>query len=150
MASELQLTKTRLYRVDQDIALAVYQADEGRRSRIVQTVVGLGIERSGLVEDRVLGAYAQLRNGASVQQLIESVQSAVADLDEAAWTAQDSWDAGNGSELSYAVAFAKARAASAVAFAMKKTTKDSLDAVYEASFAIDDLELLRRSVQGVH
>jgi len=50
MASELQLTKTRLYRVDQDIALAVYQADEGRRSRIVQTVVGLGIERSGLVE----------------------------------------------------------------------------------------------------
>ena len=68
---------------------------------------------------------------------------------EAAWDLQDRVEAGQARPADYQVAFAQARAAAAIAFAIERTDAAALDALYEAYHAIDDHDLFLHEVEAV-
>jgi hypothetical protein len=69
------------------------------------------------------------------------------ELDEIAWDAQEQAEAGVLPEQAYLAAFARARAAASVGFALEPDALHAaLEAVYEAQAALADLEAVRVAV----
>jgi hypothetical protein len=76
----------------------------------------------------------------------EHLLKLVEQLDEAYFSAQSAFDVGRGTKESVLSAFARARAASAFAFALRG---EAAEAVYEAIASTDDVPAVRRLVQEV-
>jgi len=68
-------------------------------------------------------------------------------LDELAWRIQEQGEAGEITEDAYGRAFARARAVAAVEFALGESLASCFDSLYEAYYAIDDIEVFMRIVR---
>ena len=78
------------------------------------------------------------------------MQALVDELDEAAWDLQRPVHSGGSPESAYLEAFRKARAASAVAFALDPDPhKAAIEAVYEAQAALGDVNPVRSAVLDI-
>jgi hypothetical protein len=101
------------------------------------------VARSGLDDPLVASALDQIRTGepgmnASVQEVAER-------LDQVAWNIQDAED-GHDSDQ-YIEAFRRARAASAVAFALNTDSGSMLESIYEAQAALGSIAAARRLIE---
>lgn len=114
--------------------------DEQRRIALAaarRAVVDAGVEDPVLV--------STVGSGAADAAALDHVRRVAGVLDQQSFELQDDVDAGRAAGRDHAIAFARARAASAVAFALDQ---DALEAVYEAWHAVDDTAGLTRVVEN--
>jgi hypothetical protein len=98
--------------------------------------------------DAALAALKQARVGETPER--DHLKVLVEELDERAWDTQDQVEEGLATEQQYLDAFALARAASAVWFALETHALESaLESVYEAQAATNDLAGVRRVIQDL-
>lgn len=141
----------RLESVAPDLTQAVQAADAGARRAAAVRAAEIAVEMSGLENATVGEVLARLRgtDGVDVASRTALV-SAVAYLDEAQWDLQDLVDEGKAAPAEHLVAFRRARAASAVAFASDPDPLvAALEGIYEASAAVEDPEPLFSTVSSL-
>ena len=106
------------------------------------------IRRTQLREYRVDAAVSAKRIGESAER--EDVRVLSDELDEVAWTIQARMHQGAAAEEEYTRAFRRARAASALFFALDENPLSAaIQALYEAHHAIGDAEALRQVVDRI-
>lgn len=136
-----------LERLDPRLVRLVRQADDVRRRRAVLAACRLAVERTGLTDATVAVGLAALEEGrygdvAERPALLRTVAA----LDDTAWQAERRADEG-GSAQERDEAFARARAASAVAAALHvDAERAAAEALYEAHHALLDPAALRAVV----
>jgi hypothetical protein len=139
------MKKARLAYVSPDLAQLIRKADAAQLRRVAAAAAMFAVDRTGLCDPRSQAAQITLAQGnpGDSQQRAE-VHQLAEELDEAAWDIQDRVDVGNAPRHSYLHAFAMARAASALCFALDADPLTAaLEATYEANAATDDLSSLR-------
>jgi hypothetical protein len=142
------MTKLVLKKLAPDIVDLLEQADDAARRRAMIAAVELALQKSDLRVPQVVEAKTALaagRTGDTPERA--AVQALTDELDRAAWDLQDQVESGSAPQELYSAAFAKARAAAALAFAFEPNSLDgAFDVIYEANFAVEDLEGLRAVV----
>ncbi|MGH3799087.1 MAG: hypothetical protein ACRDTD_02960 [Pseudonocardiaceae bacterium] len=142
------MTKLALKKVAPDIVDLLEQADDAARRRAATAAVELALQRIDLRAPQVADAKAALaagRLGDTPERT--AVEALTEELDEAAWDLQEQVESGLESQELYLAAFAKARAAAALAFAFEPNPLDAaFEVIYEANFAVQDLEDLKAVV----
>ena len=129
-------------------------AADGRQLRgIASAMAHAAVERSGLANPVITEALHQLDISTPPQATLRARVQAVAEqLDEVYFVAKEPFeeceDAGK-TEPAVLAAFARARAAGAVAAALDGDTQAAAEAAYEGIFATDDPEYLIRVAEGV-
>jgi hypothetical protein len=129
-------------------------ADEQQLRRIASAIAHTAVERSGLVHPVITEALRQLSITARPDSKLRArVQSVAEQLDEDYFVTKEPFeereDAGK-TEPAVLTAFARARAASAVAAALGSDARDAAaEAAYEAIFATDDSEQLIHVAESV-
>lgn len=139
------MTRARLDYVSSDLTRLLQNADAAQLRRVATAVASLAVDRTGLCDPRSQAAQATIEQGTlgEPRQRTE-VQQLAEELDLAAWDMQDRVDSGNASRSSYLHAFAVARAASALYFALNADPLTAaMEAMYEANAATNDLGSLR-------
>ena len=101
------------------------------------------VARSDVQDPAVDSGLRHLESGSQPQEARAAVEEAVERLDQVAWDTQELVDAGDAPEEDYLTAFARARAAAAVQYALAEDpTEAAIEAMYEAQAAdgsIDEL-----------
>jgi hypothetical protein len=122
--------------------------DELRR---IATAMGdLAAKEVSLSDPRLDRALAALRGGPGGGKEKVELQALVDELDEAAWQIQARVHSGQAPEDEYLKAFRKARAASAVAFALDPDPRTAAtEAIYEAQAALGDVSPVRAAVLDI-
>src|SRR5215469_8881968 len=118
---------TRLAIVAPDLVPQLNSRPQGELRNVVAVVAREAVARTGLDDPLVASALDKIGTGepgmnARVQEVAER-------LDQVAWDIQDAED-GHGSER-YMAAFRRARAVSAVAFALDPDTVSMVESIYE-------------------
>ena len=136
----------RLDSVARDLRAQLEGLDDGELRRIAHAVAHRAVSQTRLEETSVGDAFEAVgRPGQAAVR--EVVREAVQRLDEEAWEAGDEAEAGRGSEAAHAAAFARARAAAAVEWALDDDPLTAaLESVYEAHAAGVPLDDLRADV----
>lgn len=75
------------------------------------------------------------------------MEELAARLDEHAWDIQESDDDARHDSQRYLVAFQRARAASAVAFALDRDRGAALESIYEAQAALGSIDAMRQLIE---
>lgn len=142
---------TRLDTRAADLARAIEAASPDAQRRVAVGLAELALARVPVDEPAVRDALQALRSGRwgdgaerrAAEQLAER-------LDESAWNVQDRVEEGNADESEYVAAFTKARAVSALAFALApEASTAALETAYEAEAATEDLLSVRANVEAV-
>jgi hypothetical protein len=123
---------SRLATVATDIDQAVAQANPSAATRCGEIAASFALERVGMKD------LAEISD--------DGLAALVASLDEEYFSVQEAVERGLSTRAAELVAFSKARAASAFAYASRG---ESSEAIYEAIMATDDLAELRALVFGV-
>jgi hypothetical protein len=141
---------TRLSSVAADLVERLERQPPARLRRATADAVGLAIARTGLVDPRLDAALTALRDGAFGETPERSgVVQLAGELDETAWDVQDKAEAGEVTRQAYLAAFAKARAAAPVGFALDSDALNAaLESVHETQAAVADLEVVREVVSA--
>jgi hypothetical protein len=139
---------SRLSAVAIDMAEQLSLQPPRRLRRAAAAAASLAVERTQLADRRLDTALAAVRGDipAAMAELSQ-VLALTEELDEAAWDAQEQVEAGVLPERAYLAAFARARAAASVGFALEPSAlRAALESVYEAQAAVDDLDAVRVAV----
>jgi hypothetical protein len=139
---------SRLSTIAVDLAERLSQEPPRRLRQVAAAAAGLAVERAHLADPRIDAALAAVRDDvpAATPELFQ-VLTLVEELDEIAWDAKDKVEAGALPRQAYLVAFAHARAAASVGFALEPDALHAaLESVYEAQAAVADLESVRVAV----
>jgi len=117
-------------------------ADGGKLRLISSSIAHAVVERSGLSDPLITEALQHLSLSASSQPDLQArVQSLAERLDSHYFDLQDSCESGKATEVQVSSAFAKARAATAVACALGDLASTAAaETAYEAVCAIDSSE----------
>jgi hypothetical protein len=139
----------RLDAIARDLAEQLEREPEPRLRRVAERVALAALGEVSLEDERVERAVAALRAGRCGESAERAALKALVDeLDEAAWRLQDGVDAGQADQADYLAAFARARAAMALWFALDADPLEAaMEAAYEAEAATDD-QRLRREIAG--
>jgi hypothetical protein len=115
--------------------------------RLTANVVEAALREQEVRDESVERGLDGLRNGRYGDAEDRAAVKALADrLDELAWDLQDQVDAGEAEQEDYLAAFRKARAATALWFALDPDPRTAaIEAVYEAQAATDD-GVVRREI----
>lgn len=128
-----------------ELARLLTEAAPRSRREATRASCALAIERSSLSDPRVVAAFNLLdeaRYGASPTR--EAVQSLAEEIDIQAATIREK---GGQAATAYKREFSRARSAAALGFALEEDSLHAaLEAIYEASLAIDDVDLLMSTV----
>lgn len=140
-----QPNRARLHLLDPALEARLRTASPVQLRRVVMQVCRFALERTGLSNPVLSEAVRSDITDDERAELNRSVAELAASLDEAAFVAQEKIENNPAAYRSYLSAFAQARAASAVAFALDKDhpVQAALEAVYEANAATHDLPGLR-------
>jgi hypothetical protein len=124
------------------------QAPE-RLRRAAADAASLAVQQLRLADPRLDAALASLREGKFGDSGERSaVQQLTRELDAIGWEAQKTAEECNSSMQPYYAAFARARAAASVKWALDSNPLNAaLEAVYEAQAAVADLQALRTVVE---
>lgn len=142
------MTQPGLNLIAPDLVELLHGADEAGRRRAAAVACQLALERTGLSDARVSQARSALAAG-RIGDVPErrGIQELTQQLDEAAWDARDRVRSGAATDDEYRRAFARARAAAALASAFEvDALQAALETLYEAHFAMEDLEALKAAV----
>jgi hypothetical protein len=139
--------RSRLSTVAVDLAERLSHQPARRLRQVAVAAADLAVERTQLVDPRADAGLAAVRDEAPAAIAECSlVLSLTEELDEVAWNTRDQVEAGMLPEQAYLAAFARARAAASVGFALEPDALHAaLDSVYEAQAAVG-LEAVRVAV----
>jgi hypothetical protein len=146
--------KSRLTSVDPELAARVASAKPADQRRVAIASAERAVESTGLSHAVITKALQYLRMGdVGDGPARNAVRELTQSLDEDQWALQEEVDAGNASASEHLAAFSRARAASAVEFAMAPNPREAaLEALYETLAAIDDIAelqvLVAESING--
>jgi hypothetical protein len=134
---------TRLATVAPDLVPQLNSRPQGELRNVVAVVVREAVASTGLDDPLVASALDQIGTGkpgmnARVQEVAER-------LDQVAWDIQDAEDEHDSER--YMTAFRRARAASAVAFALDPDSGSMLESIYEAQAALGSIAAARRLIE---
>lgn len=135
----------RLETVDASLLAALAEAEPAARRRVSLGVATWVVERAQLRDDRAFDGLAALADGGPISPDVRlAVQELTANLDEAAWNAQDQIESGEASDADLESAFGLARAAIAVLFALDEPDPSAAAEVcYEAQAAFGEISDVR-------
>lgn len=142
---------SRLSTIADDLAELLSRQSIARLRGVAAAAARLAVERTQLADPRLDAALAAIRDGdpAAVAELSQ-VLALTEELDEIAWDVQEQFETGVRPEQAYLAAFARARAAAAVRFALEPDALcAALESVYEAQAATADLQAVRAAVATV-
>jgi hypothetical protein len=143
----MMTARTRLDSVSPELADRLRGSSEDALHRVAAVVSDLAVTMGSLSDPRVDSALAVLGGGPASGEEKAELQVLVDELDEAAWEIQERVHSGRLPEHEYLQAFRKARAASAVAFALDPDPQTAaMEAVYEAQSAAGDINPVRAAV----
>lgn len=132
----------RLATVAPDLVPRLDTCSEDELRDVVAVVVREAVARSGLDDPAVWTVLGQIGAGDSAGSA--TAQEVAARLDEEAWEIQESDE---GDSPRYLAAFQRARAASAVAFAVGPDRAAALESIYEAQAALGSIDEARRLIE---
>lgn len=140
--------QVRLDTVARDLVELVGSAGDLERRRAAVAAAEFALERSGLRDQRAddgLQAVREGRVGDSPER--SAVEALATALDERQWDLQDRVASGEAPSVEHLDAFGRARAASSVFYAAEADARTAaLEAIYEASAVVDDVDDLRSVV----
>ena len=145
----------RLASVAPDLVDALSGVSEARLRTVARQVASWAAEEAGLTSDVAVSALAQLREWSSDRSVVSAdLEREVRGLDEEAWQIQELAERDESEEgderknADYVRVFSRARAASALWFALQESPRTAaVEAVYEAYAATGDLDRLRAIVE---
>ncbi len=133
------MTQPGLMQISPELVEILRQCTDDRRHQIVERACLLAVQRADVADPMLTKALEAIRRrNFGILVLRGQVDALTQKLDEIAWEIQDQFEAGNAPESQYHRAFAKARAAAAIEFALDGSLAASFDALYEAYYAIDN------------
>ena len=136
------MTRSRLAVVDDDLARLIDGASL-RTCRLIAAEVATLAATATDIQEKWISPVRETSESGALGGLENRVglNSLVLELDELAWDLQEQ---GSAAEASYLLAFRKARAASALLFALEDDARiAALEAAYEAQSAMDDLGVVQ-------
>jgi hypothetical protein len=139
---------SRLSSVAVDLVERLERQPPARLRQLTADAVRLAVARTQLVDPRLDAGLVALGSGAFGDTPERSaVLRLVDELDEIAWDVQDKAEASEATQQAYLAAFAKARAAASVGFALDSDALNAaLEAIYETQAAVADLNAVREMV----
>lgn len=131
------------------LALIEAAAPEQQRAAAL-AIARFAVERAGLADPAVDRALDALGAGTSIAPSIrKEVEQVAGRLDEEEGALSEAVDRRRATQATYEAAFRKARAATAVAFALADDPFEAAtESAYEAQFAADDVEVLTAAVRA--
>ncbi len=142
--------RTRLDSVSPELAERLRGTGDDALRRVAAAVGDLAVQGVLLSDPRLDRALSIIRRQAAGAKEQVELQSLVNELDEAAWEIQERVQSGGSPEEEYLQAFQKARAASAVAFALDSDPHTAaMEAAYEAQAAVGDVGPVRAVVLDI-
>jgi hypothetical protein len=136
----------RLDAIAPDLAQRLRGSKEVALRRVAGAASGVAISSAGLLDPRAVAAQRALLAGTREAVDRESVDGLTKELDEEQWTLQERAQLSDAAQAAYLRAFAQARAASALWFALDDDPlKAAQEAVYEAQAAAS-LDTVRAAV----
>ncbi len=142
---------SRLDLIAPDLAEILPHATSAQLRDIALAACTIALDRTGLAEPLLERALVQLRHHrAGDVDLRRAIHDLVQQLDRTQWQIQAAVEAGNAPEAAYEAAFAEARAAHAVWYALDPDpVTAALESLYEAGAATDDPDALRSASLSV-
>ncbi|MBR7828151.1 hypothetical protein KDK95_17675 [Actinospica sp. MGRD01-02] len=143
MASRLETRSAQLSQL-------IEAADAEPQRRIAVRAAKAAVSAVALDEPELAPALADLALGRWGGPGAQAATALTDRLDAQAWGIHDEMEQGTAEQVEYRATFRRARAASAVAFALATDPRNAaLEAAYEADAAIENLELIRGIVNEV-
>jgi hypothetical protein len=145
------MTEVVLTKISPVLVTTLRALDPPTLRMVTARACALAVRSAGLDDARVFRALGALEAGSLGDDALRSdVHACTEELDEAAWDIQERVETGNATGAEYHVAFARARAASAVdqAFGADPSAA-AFNAFYEAHFAIDNIDELLTAVESI-
>jgi hypothetical protein len=137
----------RLASADPELAVRLAVAPTWARAVAALAACRAVVAATGVVDPRVDAALAAAREGQIGESPEHDAVLVLGDeLDDAAWTVQEAVDQGLADQADFEAAFARARAVTAVDVLLDGEPDGPPEAIYEALYATDDVDALRRAV----
>jgi hypothetical protein len=141
---------TRLETRSAELSQLIEAADADPQRRIAVKVAEAALAAVPIDEPELAPALADLASGRWAGDGVQAATTLTDRLDNLAFDLQDEVDEGTAEQAEYLEAFRRARAVSAVAFALDADPRNAaLEAAYEAEAATEDLGLIRGIVGEV-
>jgi hypothetical protein len=141
------MTQPGLVQISPELVDMLRQSTDDTRHQIVVQACLLAVERADMDDPKLTEALDAIRRRSfAIPDLRSRLDALKQELDEIAWDTQDRVEAGHATEEEYRRAFAKARAAAAIGFALDGSLSASFDSLYEAYYAIDNRDDFMRAV----
>jgi hypothetical protein len=141
---------TRLETRAADLSQLIEAAEPDPQRRIAVKVAEAALAAVPLDEPELAPALADLAVGRWGGDGVQAATTLTDRLDNLAWDIQDEMEEGAAAQAEYLAAFRRARAVSAVAFALHADPRNAaLEAAYEAEAATENLGLIRGIVNEV-
>jgi len=139
------MSDNRLDLIDPGLSAILQQLSARQLRHVTYTVCNLALERTGVRDPIIDEAMEALKTGQyDGVSLHERLGLLVERLDQNQWNMQDAVDAGQADEGAYIHAFAQARAAHAVYFALYADPfTAATEAIYEAQAAMNDIDVIK-------
>jgi hypothetical protein len=135
--------ETRIELISPELRKRMDSASEAQLRHVAAAVSRAIVERVGLENPFIMRALEQLNCHPLAENFRATVQALADELDSAYLDLSAERDEGRASQKQVAVAFSKARAASAVAFAFSDNAiMAASEATYEAASAVDDAAII--------
>ena len=123
--------------------------DEQVARRAAVASARLAISRTELLDARATHALEEHDGTAAPEATLAAMSALSQELDIRAWDLQESVDAGLAEPAAYELAFAQARASTALQYALgPDAVTDAAEAIYEAHHAIQDATALAAVIRG--
>jgi hypothetical protein len=137
-----------LARVSPELVAELQRLEEPVLRSAILVACTMACQVTALDDIRVRQALDALKRGRTGEIVARyAVRTLTEELDVIAWDIQDHVEAGDAGATEYQVAFRRARAAASVDEAFGSATlRAAYETFYEASFAVDDLDLLMTAV----
>jgi hypothetical protein len=139
------MSDNRLDLIDPGLSAILQHLSARQLRHITYTICNLALERTGVRDPVIDEAMKALKIGQyDSVSLHERLGLLVERLDQNQWDVQDAVDAGQADEGAYICAFAQARAAHAVYFALYADPfTAATEAIYEAQAAMNDRDSIK-------
>jgi hypothetical protein len=143
--------KNPLRLINKGVTSALEHASSEELRAIALQSCRIALGKSGLESPLISEALNALESGLlDNAYLREKVNGLVEELDNEAWDLQDAWEEGSAKREEYLLAFAKARSANAVYFALHSSPNiAAAETLYETYYATDNLEELKSIVEQI-
>lgn len=141
------MTQPGLTQISPELVDRLRRSADDTRHQIVERACLLAVQRTDVTDPKLTEALNAIRRRSfGNEDLRGRVDVLTQEWDEIAWNIQDRVEAGDAVATDYHRAFARARAAAAIGFALDGSLAASFDSLYEAYHAIDNRDDFLRAI----